>query len=283
MTLQFLKSNISVINLHENLRSKFLDTLNLTDDEHKKYVNGRLTPFSFNLSLDQPNLDEYKNILMEKVPEIASSLNLQEEVVEKKKEERQKKKKANEEGFLRDALTSRLSSYDNPVLTRTFQKLFYSFHDVICLTKHLKTFDRHMLNIFSHFGKVKNIELIEDVLIHHNHGADGAVSQFLKLIMIDFQNKSWRPRDEDQMLKDYKTLVFSLVHDDARNAYKKRYALWKHFLSHRDTYDYSGPWTDGVVDYLLQHMTDMVTSSHSYEAAKSLFDQFEKEIEDLKK
>jgi len=45
MTLQFLKSNVAVFNLHENLRSKFLNTLNLTKDERKKYANGRLTPF----------------------------------------------------------------------------------------------------------------------------------------------------------------------------------------------------------------------------------------------
>jgi len=277
MTLQFLKSNIAVFNLHEDIRSKFLDTLNLTKDERKKYSNGRLTPFSFNLSLEQPELGEYKNILIEKVPEIASSLNLQEEERQKKNEERQKK---NEEGFLRDALNSRLSSYENPVLTRTFQKMFYSFHDVIRLTAHLKTFDRHMLSIFSRYGKVNNIELIEDVLLHCNYGADGAVSQFMNMIMIDFRTKSWRPRDEDKMLKDYKTLIFSLIENDTRNAYKKRNALWSYFLNHRDSYDYCGPWIDSEIDHSRQHMTDIVTSTHGYEAAKSLFEQFEKEMED---
>ena len=223
----FIKTHIRVFNMHEKSRRAFLDLLNLTKDEKKKYSSGNLTPFSLKLSLEQPSLDEFVELLIERVPEIASSLCLEEKKEVKRKEVVRLTKEHDNEVLLKYA-SSLYISHGRRKLNEMFAKMFPKLQDMSNLLCQANALTEDTLNILRKWDGKNGADIYIKAMDHEK--GDVRVDEFVEaLALVSRRRYGLDARFEYEDDANYKTLVYMLVPDCMVRSYEMRKVLWKHF------------------------------------------------------
>ena len=195
--------------------------------KRKSTVSGNLTPFSFKLSLEQPSLDEFIELLIERVPEIASSLCLEEKKRGQTKRSRASRQRARQRGLVTVCIQLAHFVWTTQV-ERNVCKMFPKLQDMSNLLCQANALTEDTLDILRKWDGKNGADIYIKAMDCEK--GDARVDEFVEaLALVSRRRYGLDARFEYEDDTNFKTLIYMLVPDSVTRSYEMREALWKHF------------------------------------------------------